>query len=386
MIKRDQLNELKTLLTEYPVVTVLGPRQSGKTTLVRHILKGYEYANLEIPETREFANTDPKAFLKQFKGKFILDEIQRVPELLSYIQAHVDNEGENGQVILTGSHQLQLHQAVTQSLAGRTAILNLLPLAIHELTGAKIRFNNWGEYAYHGFLPRIHDQQQRPTQAYSNYFQTYVERDVRQLINLKDVSLFEKFMKLLAGRSGQLINHASLSNEVGVDTKTIQNWLSILEASFVIFKLPPYYESFNKRLVKSPKYYFVDTGLLCFLLDIEKPEQVMRDPLSGFIFENMVVLDCVKTLNNQGRKAELYFYRDNNGIEVDLLYKHEGQLNAVEIKSSSTFTKEFMKNLDKFQSFSGSNGQRHVVYSGSSRKISENTSLVAFDKVNKLFH
>jgi len=268
MIPRTLTHELLAQLNEYPIVTVLGPRQAGKTTLVREVLSDYQYVSLENPEIREIATEDPKAFLKQYAGKAIFDEIQRTPHLLSYLQGIVDEKKQNGQFVLTGSHQLELRASISQSLAGRTGILHLLPLSISELDEANIQFDYFEDYVFHGFMPRVYDQQQRPHTAYANYYQTYIERDVRQLIRLKDASLFEKFIKLLAGRVGQLINYQSLANDVGVDANTIKHWLSILEASFVVFKLPPYFENFGKRVIKSPKYYFTDTGLLAYLLDI----------------------------------------------------------------------------------------------------------------------
>ena len=235
------------------------------STLARETLPDYAYSNLETPEIREIAQEDPKAYLAQFKGPVIIDEIQRVPELLSYIQAIVDEEQKCGRFVITGSHQLSLREAITQSLAGRTAILNLLPLSITELNAAGFKYDSFEEYCFRGFLPRITQQSLRPTTAYSNYYQTYVERDVRQLIQLRDVRLFEKTMTLLAGRVGQIIDYSSLANDIGIDAKTVRNWLSILEASFILFKLPPYFENFGKRVIKSPKYYFTDVGLLCFL-------------------------------------------------------------------------------------------------------------------------
>lgn len=284
MIPRLLKKELLKQLDEYPIVTVLGPRQAGKTTLVIDALPDYSYVNLEIRDIRQFAQQDPKAILNRYPGRIIFDEIQRVPELLSYLQAIVDNRQGNGHYVLTGSHQLQFRASVRQSLAGRTGILHLLLLSIAELDAVNIKFNSFHEYVFQGFLPRIYDQNQRPHIAYANYYQTYVERDVRQLIQLKNTALFEKFIKLLAGRVGQIINYQSLSNDVGVDSKTIKQWLSIMEASFVVFKLPPYFENFGKRVIKSPKYYFTDTGLLAYLLDIEKAEQLVRDPLIGNIF------------------------------------------------------------------------------------------------------
>ena len=351
MIAREISTELAHLLGEYPVVTLLGPRQSGKTTLAQSLSR-YAYCNLEIPENREFANHGPKAFFNQFKDRVALDEIQRVPQLLSYIQAIVDDKKHNGQFVLTGSHQLELKAAITQSLAGRTAILHLLPFSIAELNAGGICFDDFEEYTYRGFLSRIYDQDQHPTQAYSNYYQTYVERDVRQLINLKDASLFEKFIKLLAGRVGQLINFNSLSSDVGVDAKTIKHWLSILEASFIVYKLPPYIESFGKRVIKSPKYYFTDVGLLSFLLGIEKPAQISRDPLMGNIFENLIVIECLKARFNQGKLANLYFFRDSSGNEVDIVFQHGREVTAIECKSSSTYTPSQFKGLDRFSKLS----------------------------------
>ncbi len=385
MIERQVEAELHRLLDEYPVVTLLGPRQAGKTTLARGVLDSYDYANLEIPETRRFAMDDPRAFLAQFKGNVILDEIQRVPELLSYIQAIVDVEKRNGQFVLTGSHQLALREAITQSLAGRTAILNLLPFSIAELAGAGIIFARAEEYIYHGFLPRIYDQNQRPTQAYSNYYQTYVERDVRQLISLKDFTLFEKFMKLLAGRVGQLMDYTSLANAVGVSAKTIKHWLSILEASFVIYKLAPYFENFGKRAVKSPKYYFIETGLLVFLLGIEKADQISRDPLVGQIFENLIVIECLKSRSSQGKLPNLYFYRDSNGNEVDILFQDGRELMAIEVKSASTYQSDMLKGLRKIRALSPAFTRSYLIYRGEEMKFSDGTEAVGYNQVNSLF-
>ena len=385
MIKRHIETELRKLLKEYPVVTLLGPRQAGKTTLARGALDNNDYANLENPETRQFAIDDPKAFLAQFKANVILDEIQRVPELLSYIQVIVDDNKSNGQFVLTGSHQLALREAITQSLAGRTSILNLLPFSIAELADAGITFDQAQDYIYQGFLPRIYDQQQRPTQAYSNYYQTYVERDVRQLINLKDFTLFEKFMKLLAGRVGQLMGYASLANAVGVSAKTIKHWLSILEVSFVIYKLPPYFENFGKRVVKSPKYYFIDTGLLAYLLGIEKPSQVARDPLVGQMFENLVVIECLKTRSNQGRLPKLYFYRDSNGNEVDILYQDGRELTLIEVKSSSTYQSALIKGLKRNTSLSPLMTRSYLVYAGEHIAFSDGITALKYDQVGLIF-
>lgn len=385
MIIRSITSEFLTQLREYPIVTVIGPRQAGKTTLVRAALPEYEYVSLETPETRQFALDDPKAFLKRYAGNVIFDEVQRVPHLLSYLQGIVDQSRRQGQFVLTGSHQLELRAAITQSLAGRTGILHLLPLSIAELTAAGIRFDDFAEYIHHGFLPRIYDQQQRPYTAYANYYQTYVERDVRQLIHLKDANLFEKFIKLLAGRVGQIINYQSLASDVGVDSKTVKQWLSILEASFIVFALPPYFENFGKRVIKSPKYYFTDTGLLSYLLDIEKPSQVARDPLMGSLFENLVVLEALKARYNQGLTANLYFFRDYQGNEIDLLFKLGSQLTGVEIKAAATWNSNFKQGLQRFAETNAALTRRYVVYSGEHIAFSDGVEALPYMTAAELF-
>lgn len=385
MISRTLQAELQAQLHEYPVVTVLGPRQAGKTTLVRTALPDYDYVSLEDPESRLIANEDPRAFLKAHASNTIFDEIQRAPQLLSYLQGIVDADNRPGRFVLTGSHQLELHAAISQSLAGRTGILHLLPLSIAELAAAGIRFDNFEDYAFCGFLPRIHDQQQRPRTAYANYYRTYVERDVRQIIRLKDVSLFEKFMKLLAGRVGQIMNHQSLAGDVGVDAKTIKEWLSVLEASFLIFKLPPYFENFGKRVIKSPKYYFLEPGLLAYLLDIEKPEQIARDPLLGSIFENLVVVEAVKSRYNRGMAANLYFFRDSHGNEIDLLHKTGSQMLGIEIKAAATWHASFKNGLLRFSAKNHSLQQKYVAYRGRPLRFEDGVEAISYEQVGSAF-
>ena len=377
MIKRDIQKELKNLLKEYPVIVILGPRQAGKTTLARTLTK-YQYCNLEDPENRQLASEDPKAFFNQFKTRVILDEIQRVPLLLSYIQAIVDRKKINGQFVLTGSHQLDLTEALTQSLAGRAGILNLLPFSIAELKKAGWEYENFQDYVHRGFLPRIYDQKQRPLQAYSNYYRTYVERDIRQIINLKEQSVFETFMRLLAGRVGQIINYSSLANDVGVNAKTIRNWLSLLEASFIVYKLSPYFENFEKRSIKSPKYYFTEVGLLSFLLGIHQPDQVTRDPLTGHIFENLIVMECLKAQLNRGQFPNMYFFKDSNGSEIDLLFGKGRNLECFEIKVSSTYHSSMSKNLKRIKQMNPCIRKVGLIYNGPSRKLSNNTELIHF--------
>lgn len=385
MIPRRIEVELREQLKEFPVVTILGPRQAGKTTLARAALPDFAYASLEDPENRAVAEEDPKGFLQRYRGKTIFDEIQRAPHLLSYLQGIVDEERVNGRFVLTGSHQLELRQGVAQSLAGRTGMLHLLPLSIGELSDAGFRFESFESYVIHGFLPRVYDQKQRPRSAYASYYQTYVERDVRQLIALKDASLFEKFIRLLAGRVGQAINFSSLGNDVGADAKTIKQWLSALEASFLVFKLPPYYENFGKRILKSPKVYFTDTGLLAHLLGIETPEQVARDPLVGNIFENLVVLEALKCRFNQGRTPDLYFFRDNHGHEIDLILRSGGEMTGIEIKSSSTYHTSFKKGLRHFSDKAAHLARSAIVYNGEPRRFSDGIEAIRFDQVERIF-
>lgn len=378
MIPRILTAELLAQLREFPLVTILGPRQAGKTTLVRHALPGFDYVSLEDPDTRAIATEDPRAFLRRHDHRVIFDEIQRAPHLLSYLQGIVDERGENGQFVLTGSHQLELRAAISQSLAGRTGMLHLLPLSIAELAAAGISFDTFEDYVFHGFLPRVFDQQQRPRSAYGAYYQTYVERDVRQLIKLKDATLFEKFIKLLAGRVGQIVNYQSLAGDVGVDAKTIKEWLSILEASFIIFRLAPYYENFGKRAIKSPKVYFTDTGLLAYLLDIENAGQVSRDPLVGSLFENLVVLEAMKARVNRALAPNLYFFRDNHGHEIDLLHKAGRQLVGFEIKSAATYHASFKKGLQYFSDKISDLARRYIVYSGEPIEFSDGIEAVSY--------
>ncbi|WP_321413660.1 DUF4143 domain-containing protein [uncultured Desulfobacter sp.] len=281
MFDRRIENELKTTAGEYPVVTIIGPRQSGKTTLAKKIFRNHTYVNLENPELRSLAADDPKTFMLRYPAPAIFDEIQNVPELLSWIQVYVDETAElTGGYILTGSHQLQLREAITQSLAGRTALLTLFPFALNELKKSDIQLER--EVLIHkGFMPRLHDKNIRPGRFYRDYFQTYVERDVRKLMAVENQQAFELFLKLLAGRVGSEINYSSLSGQVGISAPQIKKWISLLEASFIIFKLPPFFNNFGKRLTKSPKIYFVEVGLACYLLGIETPEQLERDMAFG---------------------------------------------------------------------------------------------------------
>lgn len=384
MIRRDLTPVLLRAAAEYPVVTVTGPRQSGKTTLVRELFPDHGYCNLENPETRSLAQEDPRGFFALNPGRLIIDEVQRVPELLSWIQVRVDEAGMKGQYILTGSHQLRLHEAVAQSLAGRTALLRLLPFSIAELRASGYAPDK-GDALWKGFMPRVHKDDLEPTFAYRNYFQTYVERDVRQLIRLKDVNLFERFMKLLAARVGQPVNHQSLGNDVGVSATTIREWMSILDASFITFTLPPYYRNFGKRLIKSPKIYFVEPGLATWLLGIETADQALRDPLHGSLFENMVVAEALKERVNQGREANLYYWRDTNGNEVDLLWEKQRKLVPIEIKSAMTWSKDFPRAIRRFRKSIPDTEPGYVVYAGDLAPSDEDYAAIHFGQVADVF-
>ncbi len=384
MIQREISKELVRLADSYPVITIIGPRQSGKTTLAKMVFPDYKYCSLENPDIRQFAKDDPRSFLKVYPNKVIFDEIQRVPELLSYLQEIIDTNNQKGQFILTGSHQLKLRADITQSLAGRTALIKLLPLSISEVLSVE-KINSKDEIIYKGFFPRIYNDQLNPTKAYSNYYQTYIERDVRQLIQLKDISTFEKLLKLLAGRVGQIANYNSLSNDVGVSNTTIKDWISVLEASFLVFKLEPYFENFGKRVIKSPKIYFTDTGLLSYLLDLESSKVVSRDPLIGNIFENLVILEAMKSRLNKGLNPNLYFFRDSNGTEVDLLYKQGSQLIPIEIKSSSTFNKSFVKGIKNFQKLSNKSKYGYIIYSGDFLSQTDNYKVINFLNTSDIF-
>ncbi|MFQ5605247.1 MAG: ATP-binding protein [bacterium] len=348
MVTRQITRELVESAQEYPVVAVFGPRQSGKTTLVQMTFPDKPYRSLEDPDVRIAAETDPRGFLTALPDGAILDEIQQLPLLLSYIQGEVDRRKQNGMYILTGSHQPELHQAISQSLAGRTAVLSLLPFSLPELRAYHSAWQAF-DLAVKGGFPRLHEQGLDPYRFYNGYLQTYLERDVRAMISLKDLGRFQQFLTLLAGRVSQVINFTSLSNDVGVSAMTIKSWVSVLNASFVVFELQPYFENIRKRVVKSPKIYFTDTGLVCHLLGINSAEQVLRDPLRGALYENLLILEILKHRLNHGKRAELFFYRDTHGNEVDLIIREGRKLYPIEIKSAATFTPDFLKGIERFR-------------------------------------
>ena len=383
MIEREIASKLKHLVATFPVVTIEGPRQSGKTTLAKMVFPDYAYANLEDGATRRLAERDPQSFFDKFPSPAIIDEIQRVPDLLGAIQSEVDRRGGNGLFVLTGSHQPRLREGVAQSLAGRTALLTLLPFSIRELARAGIVLDR-DDYMFRGFLPAVYDRNQDPNDAYEAYCRTYVEKDVRQLINVSHQSEFELFLRLLAGRVGQILNLEAMSGEVGVSATTLKEWLSVLEASFVVFRLQPYYNNFGKRFVKSPKIYFTDVGLAVHLLDISNPAQVARDPLVGGLFENLVVIEALKARLNKGTRAGLYYLRGKSGSEIDLVVEESRRIHGVEIKSSKTPDDSFAENMNKFIKSVASLESRSVIYSGDDWPIPGGGRFVNFKDTARL--
>lgn len=367
MVRRDIAAELLDAAREYPVVTVFGPRQSGKTTLVQAAFPRKLYRSLEDPDIRRIAELDPRGFLGQMQDGGILDEIQRAPHLISYIQGIVDRLQRPGLFILTGSHQPALHQAVSQTLAGRTAVLILLPFSLHELQHYRKRWDPF-ELIVSGSFPRLHEHGLKPNRFFNGYVQTYVERDVRSLVNVKDLSRFQQFLTLLAGRIGQVINYSSLSNDIGVSSTTVKQWVSVLKASYVALELPPYFENVRKRVVKSPKIYFTDTGLAAHFLGIPSAEQALRDPLRGGLYENLLILEILKERLNRGLDPELFFYRDTRGNEVDLVVRSGRKLFPVEIKSGATFTEDYLKGIESFHKTVGARAVAGIVlYNGDQR-------------------
>ena len=381
-IERKSSIVLDRLKKSFPIVAITGPRQSGKTTLAKHKFSNYEYVSLENPNVLDFANEDPISFLNQFKDGVIIDEIQKAPELFSYLQEMADDAKEMGKIVLTGSSQFTLRSGISQSLAGRIGYLELLPLSISELKKNK----DLDEQMSTGFYPALYDRKIAPNDWYANYVRTYVERDVNQLINIKDNSKFRLFLKLCAGRTGQLVNLSNLGNEVGVSHTTINEWLSILEISYIIFRLPPHFQNFSKRLVKSSKIYFYDVGLLCWLLGIKSGNELSVYPLRGQIFENLIVADAYKYFFNIGEQPSLYFWRDNKGLEVDLLCERKNKLHPIEIKSGATILSNMFKNIKKWKELSGDlGGELRLIYGGNKQQQRTDIEIFPWFSVDEIF-
>lgn len=363
MIQREAQYKLAQLGDTFKAIAVIGPRQSGKTTLVKVTFPEKPYLSLENPDTRNFALEDPRGFLQNLPNGAILDEVQRTPLLFSYLQEILDNSNQKGLFILTGSNNFLLQESISQSLAGRVGYLNLLPFSVKELLSENLLPETDEEVMVNGFYPPIYDQRISSLDWVPNYIKTYIERDVRQIKNVSDLLIFEKFMSVLAGRTSQELNLTSISNEVGVDLKTVQSWIGILESSFIIYLLKPHFQNYNKTIVKRPKVYFYDTGLVCSFLRISTISQLENHPLKGAIFETMVVIEMVKKYTNQGINPPLFYWRDKTGHEIDLIIDKGNLLTPIEIKSSKTINSDFFKNLKYWNHLSKMN-KAVLIYSG----------------------
>lgn len=370
LLTRTAEKELRTLAGQFKTVAVVGPRQSGKTTLVRMAFPDKAYVSLENPDTRRFAIEDPRGFIAGYPDGAILDEIQRTPDIFSYLQQVLDENKGKGRFIITGSNNFLLQENISQSLAGRVGYLYLLPLSINELPKHKLSVN---EQIHKGFYPAMYEQEGQTDvgKYYLNYIRTYIERDVRLIRNVTDLYTFERFLRLCAGRTGQLLNMNSLAVETGVDNKTIGAWLSVLEASFVVFRLQPYHKNYNKRIVKMPKLYFYDTGVASALLGIENPAQLALHPFRGGLFENMIIVDFLKSRYNKGNPNNLYFWRDSLGTEIDLLVEKANSLLPIEIKSGQTITDDYFKSMSAWLRISGME-KGWVIYAGDEKQVRSN--------------
>lgn len=363
MIPRQAADSMLDAFRKYPVVTVTGPRQSGKTTLCRHIFD-LPYVNLEAPDQRQFAQQDPRDFLSGFPDGAIIDEVQRVPELTSYIQVLVDESGRAGQYVLTGSSDFNLRAATSQSLAGRTALFTLLPLSLAELSSGGIEDLDLDKMLLHGGYPRIHDRKLIPTSFYRDYVGTYVERDLRQLSMVRNLAQFQIFMQLCASNVGRILNLNRLGSDCGISQATAREWLNLLEAGYVVFRLSPFHANTRKRLVKSPKLYFYDVGIAAFLLGISAPEHLRTHPLRGGLFENLVVTEVIKTVFDHDRRLEMCFYRDSNGNEVDLMLRAGTGWLPMEVKAGKTVNQDCFKGFRQLDGVLAMPEGKLLVYGG----------------------
>jgi predicted AAA+ superfamily ATPase len=384
LIKRILTNKLLDLSKKFQIITITGPRQSGKTTLVKSVFPNFSYVSLEEPDIRQFALTDSRGFLSNYSDGVIFDEIQHVPDLFSYIQTIVDNDPKR-QFILTGSSNFLLLEKISQTLAGRTAILHLLPLSYDELSNGGYKFEKYEALIFSGQYPRIFDRKIPPTDFYPSYIQTYVERDVRMIKNIGDINAFIQFIQLCAGRTGQLLNYSSLANDAGVSPNTVKSWISILEASYIVFRLQPHHRNFNKRLVKQPKLYFYDTGLACSLLRIQDEGQISMHFMKGALFENLIINEFIKRNFNLGKRQFPYFWQDNHGREIDCLLEEGERLIPIEMKSAKTIDNSYFDNLKFWYELTKTpTNSGYVVYGGEKSFKSNNGNYVGWRELDQI--
>lgn len=376
LFSRSLAEEIRKRESQFPILAVTGPRQSGKTTLLKSLFPDYVYVSLENPDIRSFAEDDPNGFLQRYPGQAILDEVQRVPALFSYLQTAVDESGQMGQYILSGSQNFHLLKNITQTLAGRVALFRLLPLDLDEMEQAGILSGTYAEACIQGGYPAIFHRGISPADFYENYVRTYIEKDVTELVNIRDTQSFRTFLGLCAGRTGQLLNLNAMANECNISQPTAKAWLSILQSSYLVFLLYPYHENFNKRLVKTPKLYFYDTGLVSYLLEIREKSEILTNRLKGNIFENLVVSNFMKINEHRYLHRHYYFWQDHNGLEVDLLRKTADAFEAYEIKATQTLTSDLFKGLHHFAEIAKpATVHLHLVYGGQESLTRSNTDV-----------
>lgn len=382
MIKRTMQNAILEAAKGFPVLTITGPRQSGKTTLAKITFPDYEYFNLENPETLKRAKTDPRSIFRSLDKGMIIDEVQKLPELLSWAQVFVDELHQPGKLVLTGSNQFEYIMNIGQTLAGRTAMFKLLPFSLSELQPSQ--GSAWESFAAKGFYPRLYDSVIKPQLFYTSYVMTYIERDIRALIQIKNIHEFEKFVSLCAARTGGLLNLSSLAIDCGVDQKTIGSWISLLEASFIIYLLKPHYNNLSKRIIKTPKLYFFDVGLAAYLVGIRNATDLMNHPMRGELFETMVVGECLKYFFNRGQVPPLTFFRDSRGHEIDLMLSLGQQIFPLEIKAGTTINNDYFRNINYFRKLLDKPVPAGIVFGDQRREEYADTKIVGWDCVDSL--
>ena len=391
MIRRRIETTVQRLREGFPIVGITGPRQSGKTTLARALFSEKPYVSLEDPDTRRYVESDPRGFLAQYSDGAVIDEAQRVPELFSYLQSHVDPDGRMGRYVLTGSQQFGLLAGITQSLAGRVGMVTLLPFSRDELDASGQAATSLETALFTGGYPPLYDRPVEPRDWFPQYITTYVERDVRQLIQIRDLSAFQTFVRMCAGRAGQILNLSGLADDCGITHNTAKAWISVLEASFLVFLLHPHHRNFNKRLIKSPKLYFTDTGLLTYLLGIDEPARLATHAMRGPIFENWIVAELMKGRFNRGLSSNLTFWRDRAGLEVDVIAERDGTLQPIEIKSGATIATDFFKGITAWCAISAecegdSRLQPTLFYGGTERQLRSAVSVLPWSSVGEFAH